>query len=612
MCGLVGVYSKSKKIDKKNLLEMSDQLIHRGPDGEGYYLNKNIGLAHKRLSIVDLTKNASQPFVSPNKRFFLVYNGEIYNFRDIKKKLISKYNFKSQSDTEVILYAFSEWGPDCFKLFNGMFSIAIWDNKLKKVTLARDRYGMKPLYYYYDGKNLVFGSEIKSVLKSKFYKREIDYYGLSEYLTFQNYISEKTLFKNIYLFPQGNYAEFNSDLKCNFTKFWDFNFFNKHYSLNRNYKNELIKKIDIAVRRQSYADVNINSYLSGGIDSASVVQSAKKYLKNLKTFTVGFDLNSASGIELFFDERKKAEKISSIFKTDHYESVLKSGDFEKCIDELVYHVEEPRVGQSYPNLFASILARKFGKVVFSGIGADELFGGYPWRYIQIKKKINFEKFIEVYFDRWKRLPGNTLLNHSNFPLKKKDYEEYNYEKFKEIFSSIKKTIVSPDDAINYCMYFESKTFLNGLLIVEDKISMSKGLEVRAPFLDNDLVDYATKIPNNLLFLKGKLNENENNLEEKYKQFTKGKLILRKSLKNNLPKEVVYDRKQGFSGPDKSWFRGDSIDFVKSELKKLPKFLNRKAVLKIFNDHVRKKHNLRLTLWSIIYLIKFSKIFSLKQ
>ena len=228
-----------------------------------------------------------------------------------------------------------------------------------------------------------------------------------------------------------------------------------------------------------------------------------------------------------------------------------------------------------------------------------------------KKKLPFDKFLEIYFKKMNRLPGNQLLNQKSSMLSYKDAEEYNYEKFKKVFENYKQQYVTPDDALNYCMYFESKTFLNGLLLVEDKISMSKGLEVRAPFLDNDLVDYALKIPNKMLFLKSKLNDNENNLEKKYKQFTKGKLILRKSLHNSLPSDIVYDRKQGFSGPDKSWFRGESIDFINSQLKNLPKFLNKKKVLEIFNKHVNGEQNLRLTIWSIIYLIKFSKIFKIR-
>jgi len=610
MCGIVGIYSTNKKIDKKNLLQMSDAIGHRGQDDHGHYINNNFGLAHKRLSIIDLSNNASQPFISADKRYVLAFNGEIYNFREIKKKLFHKYKFISNSDTEVILYAFYEWGKNCFKLFNGMFAITIWDNKLKKIVIARDRYGMKPLYYYCDGKNLIFASEIKSILKSKLYRKELDYYGLCEYLTFQNYISDKTLFKNILLLSQGTIMEFNSELESSSEIYWDFNFFNKN-SLIQDSGKDLNSYIKNAVKRQSYADVDINSYLSGGIDSASIVYNAKKFIKNLKTFTIGFDLSSASGIELFFDERKKAERISSIFKTNHYENILKSGDLEKCIDDLVYHVEEPRVGQSYPNLYASMLARKFGKVVFSGVGADELFGGYPWRYIYLKKKVLFEDFLKIYFKKWKRLSGNELLNPKSSLISHREAEEYKYENFKKIFDSYKQKYVTPNDALNYCMYFEVKTFLNGLLLVEDKISMSKGLEVRAPFLDNDLVNYALKIPNKKLFLKTKLNNNENNLRAKHKQFIKGKLILRKSLSKSLPHDILYDRKQGFSGPDKSWFRGESIDFINSQLKNLPNFLNKKKVLEIFKKHIGGKQNYRLTIWSIIYLIKFSKIFKIR-
>ena len=325
-------------------------------------------------------------------------------------------------------------------------------------------------------------------------------------------------------------------------------------------------------------------------------------------------MQSISGIEIFFDEREKAEKVSAELGTEHYSLVLKSGDMEKAFDDLVWHLEEPRVGQSYPNFYASKLASKFNKVILTGIGGDELFAGYPWRYYKNKELIKIEDFYYTYFNSWNRLLDHVDLQ--NILGRKLDQYKF-YDKFKKILD-IKIENPSFTDLINYSLKFEIKTFLHGLLIVEDKLSMAHSLETRVPFLDNELSDYASKIPLEMklknIKKKPQLDENifENKVDYFYNNYSDGKLILRDALKEILPTEILSARKQGFSGPDKTWFKGKSIDFVKDNLfdknQKLFDFLDHTIVKEKVLQHISGQKNNRLLIWSFIYLNFFIKKF----
>ena len=276
-----------------------------------------------------------------------------------------------------MLKAYSHWGEKAFGLFNGMFALAILDRKSKRIVLARDRYGIKPLYYSLNSKQFVFASEIKAIISADSVNSELSPEGLLEYLTFQNFFTSNTLFNNINMFPAGCFGVFDleskSGLKIN--RYWDFCFEEPKCQHD---ERELIEELDRlfqqAVKRQLVSDVEIGSYLSGGIDSGSITAIAAKSLPNLKTFTCGFDSSSASGVEMGFDERKEAEFMSYQFQTEHYEMVLKAGDMERILPRFTWHLEEPRVGQSYPNYYAAKLASKFVKVVLSGTGGDEMFG----------------------------------------------------------------------------------------------------------------------------------------------------------------------------------------------------------------------------------------------
>lgn len=673
MCGIVGAVAlKGKSINVGYAKLMADRIAHRGPDDAGYLffhtgtrhdrkvsfylhltderfkiLNEmlpsiesnsaqrelyrhdyDLYMGHRRLAILDTTSSGHQPMSDLSKNIWIVYNGEIYNFQQLRKELEKHgHKFQSRTDTEVIIYAYIEWGIDCIQRFNGMFAFALYDNFKKKFYLCRDRYGIKPAYYTVVKTNkyetLVFASEVKSILAFKEYSTKLNYKSLLEYFTFQNIFTDNTFWEGIKILPGGYHIEVdlkskNPCIKLN--QYWDFSF-EEDPNLVKADKRELIEELDRlfteAVKRQLVADVEIGSYLSGGIDSGSITAIASSLLPSLKTFSIGFDGYSSSGLELNFDERPKAELVSYLYKTEHYEMVLKSGDMERCMKNLVTHLEEPRVGQSYPNYYVAKLASNFVKVALAGTGGDELFGGYPWRYYRTIKSSNFEEYIDNYYLYWQRLIPNRDIRAVFSPIWKEVKDVWTKDIFKQVFRYPIKKINTPEEYINHSLYFENKTFLHGLLLVEDKLSMAFGLETRVPFLDNDLVDFAQRIPVKFKLESIqevlKIDENEPDKLKKYFEKTNdGKIILRETLKKYVPQEITEQIKQGFSAPDASWFKGESIEYVKKTI------LNKKAsiynyfdynsVVELVNEHFDGKINRRLFIWSLLNFEWWCRIF----
>ena len=597
-----------------NLNRMIDAISHRGPDGEGFYADGFIGLGHRRLAIIDLSSAGKQPMTNETGNVIITYNGEIYNFRELRKELeASGHQFNSHTDTEVVIHAYEEWGEKCVTYFNGMFAFAIWDKQNQNLFLARDRYGIKPLYYLFSGDYFLFASEQKAILSHSDVKREIDLEALIEYFTFQNIFTDRTLLKEIRLFPAACWAILSPGQrrpKLIYNRYWDFNFREPDvFCDDMEYEEELDRLFRQAVTRQLVSDVEIGAYLSGGMDSGSITAVAASQLPYMKTFTCGFDLHSASGMELGFDERETAEYMSYLFKTEHYEMVLKAGDMERVLSDLAWHLEEPRVGQSYPNYYTARLTSKFVKVVLAGTGGDELFGGYPWRYYRAVVNCDFEEYIDKYYLYWQRLIPNKTIHKVFRPVWDEVKNVWTRDIFRDVFNTKLKNLTRPEDYINHSMYFEAKTFLQGLLIVEDKLSMANGLETRLPFLDNDLVDFAMKVPVHLK-LKNlreaiRLNENEPGPKLiKYFQKTRdGKLLLRRVMERYIPSEVTRATKQGFSAPDESWFRGDSIEYVRhlllEEDARLYDYLDREEVQAMIKEHIEGKSNRRLLIWSLL-------------
>jgi asparagine synthase (glutamine-hydrolysing) len=333
---------------------------------------------------------------------------------------------------------------------------------------------------------------------------------------------------------------------------------------------------------------------------------------------VGFDLHSASGIELGFDERERAEYLSYLLGTEHYEMVLKAGDMERAMAPLVWHLEEPRVGQSYPNYYAAQLAAKFAKVVLGGTGGDELFGGYPWRYYRAVVNDDFEQYVDKYYVFWQRLIPNTLIRRTFRPIWDDVSHVWTRDLFRDVFALHAQRLTQPEDYINHSLYFEARTFLHGLLVVEDKLSMAHGLESRVPFLDNDLVDFAQRIP--VRFKLGNLGEvvrlNENDPGSKtqafFEQTRDGKLILREMMERHVPAEITQRVKQGFSAPDASWFRGESIDYVRRVLFEeeplIYEYLDADVVRELVEEHVSGRTSRRLLIWSLLCVEQWCRTF----
>jgi asparagine synthase (glutamine-hydrolysing) len=603
------------------LKAMTDAIAHRGPDGEGQFVDGHVGLGHRRLAIIDLSPLGKQPMTTPDGRFTMVYNGEIYNYQELRSELTMRgRSFVSRTDSEVLLHAFAEWGLGSLRRLNGMFAFAIWDREKEVLTLVRDRFGVKPLYYAEIGDTLLFASEIKGLLAHGALKADLDREGLAEYLTFQNFFTSHTLFKNVHLLPQGCYMQVRKGgARIKPTRYWDFQFEEPATQLSDvEYLEQVDRLFRQAVSRQLVSDVEVGAYLSGGMDSGSITALAARELPWIRTFTVGFDLNSASGVEMGFDERSSAEFMSYLFKTEHYEMVLKAGDMERILPQLTWHLEEPRVGQCYPNFYAARLASKFVKVVLSGAGGDELFAGYPWRYYRAVVNDDFDHYVDKYFAFWQRLLPEGTRQQVLAPIWSEVCHVDPREIFRGVFQEHAPSLTRPEDYINHSLYFEAKTFLNGILVVEDKVSMAHGLESRVPFLDNDLVDFSMKLParaklGNLAEVV-RLDENEpGGKQARYYQRTRdGKIILRKMMGRYIPSQITDREKQGFSAPDASWFKGESIDYVRRRVlnpkARIYDVLDREAVQSLVQDHLDGRENRRLLIWSLLNLEQFMECY----
>ncbi len=519
----------------------------------------------------------------------------------------------------MVLAAFAEWGTSALPRFNGMFAFAIWDRRERVLTLARDRYGVKPLYWMRQGACVYFASEVKAILAAPGVTSELDREALVEYLTFQNFFTDRTLVRDVRMVPAGTVLTVRAGREPVASEYWDFEF---RETLGGTHERAMPRNCDRLFRqaRQPPAgrDVPVGSYLSGGIDSGAIAAVAASQMPGMQTFTVGFDLNSASGLELGFDERARAEHMSYLFKTEHYQMVLKAGDMERAMNALVWHLEEPRVGQSYPNFYAAKLASKFGKVVLAGTGGDELFGGYPWRYYRAVVNDDFEHYVDKYYGFWHRLVPNNRLSAVFAPIWSDVKHVWTRDIFRDVFKHHAESLRRPEDYVNHSLYFEAKTFLHGLLVVEDKLSMAHGLESRVPFLDNDLVDFALSLPVSAKL--GNLSEviriDENTPGSKRAQFFEktrdGKRLLRQVLGRYVPESISGAVKQGFSAPDASWFRGDSIEYVRRVLydgkPRIFDVIDRQATLALVDEHLTGQKNRRLLVWSLLYLEAFFENF----
>jgi asparagine synthase (glutamine-hydrolysing) len=590
MCGIAGILDlRGRPVVASDAEPMAASLVHRGPDDRGIFAEGPVALASTRLAIIDVSSAGHQPMTSDDGRLTLAYNGELYNFRELARELEGRgHVFRSRSDTEVVLRSWEEWGAACLDRFDGMFAFAVWDSAERELVLVRDRFGIKPLYYAEVDGRLVFGSEVKALLAGGLSVR-LDSNALREYFTFQNVFSDRTLFAGVRMLPAGHLLRSSTRVERP-QQYWDLVFDPDESVSEDEWVERLRGSFETAVERQLVSDVPLGSYLSGGMDSASIVAAASARIPRLMTFTGGFDVSSVTGLELVFDERADAERVASACRTEHYEMVMHAGDMAWVLPELVWHLEDLRVGMSYPNHYIARLASKFVKVSLAGTGGDELFAGYPWRYELVENAHDPEDFDRRYYGYWSRLVPDA--EHGAFFTHdvRNGFDATPFDAYRAVLEPVRGL-----DPLAKALYFEAKTFLHGLLVVEDRVSMAHSLEVRVPFLDNELVEIARRIPSSLKHGDGG-----------------GKRLLRQAMSGLLPPEILDKRKQGFSPPDESWYRGPSMTGIREILldrRTLERgYLEPAYVRRVLDEHSAGRHNHRLLIWSLLCFEWWNRLF----
>lgn len=601
MCGVTGFFVKNDTgISKKNLINATAHIHHRGPDSEGYFTKTingtqqianneseitnleplKIGIGFKRLSILDVEKG-SQPFASPDGRYIAVFNGEIYNYKELKRDL-ENWDFKTSSDGEIIIPLYKKYGTSFTNKLNGMFAICIYDTKLDELTLIRDQIGIKPLYIYEDEGIFAFSSEIKSLLEIESVEKRMNREAIYNYLTFQNIFGKQTLFKNIELMENGTVIHFAKNQRKDFS-YWSYsdNDLSMKYS-----KNNLIEHLTKAVSSQLISDVPIGTYLSSGIDTSTITSLANQSEQRFAAITCGYE-NSQISPEYGLDEKELAKVTSKNLSIDHFTYLLKKPSLADTLYKTIFHLDEPKMGYSYQNLIISNATSNHFKVVLSGVGSDELFGGYPWRYDFVKNN-TIDR--DAHFNWWSRVVSKdeTSKAFSNNSFFKNNYNPR--ESYEQQIS-----LSSQSTALSTIFAFEFNTFLQGLLVVEDKLSMANSLESRVPFLDIDLVNYIIAI----------------NPEEKFQQ-KNGKILLKDAIKNIVPNNVLNNPKVGFVPPVEYWNENENQKFISKLLdkEKIHKYeiFNADYVEELKLQFFNKDYSIARKFWSILSIQAWLDIF----
>jgi asparagine synthase (glutamine-hydrolysing) len=614
MCGLCGIYNVGTQEPVRAALikAMADTIVHRGPDAEGIYTSGGVGLGHRRLSIIDLS-GGHQPMATENESVVVAFNGEIYNFQEIKDELTKKgYIFRSRSDTEVILYLYQEKGEECFKDLRGMFAIALWDAPNRKLVLARDRVGKKPLFYAYDGRRVLFASEMKAILAVPGVSRDLDLEAVSDYFSLLYVPSPKSIFSSIRKVRPGHYVVV-SPSGIREVEYWDINFEETFERPEEEWTERLLEVYREAVRLRLMSDVPLGAFLSGGVDSSSVVALMSELMgEPVITSSIGFR-------EKEFDELEYARMIAGQFGTKHHERVVDQ-DAVGILPKLAWYFDEPFADSSaVPTYYVSKVAREHVKVALSGDGGDEIFAGYrrylmdvnenrlrglfpaglrrvlfgtlgalypkaDWAPRFVRGKATFESLacshIEGYFRAVSgcrpELKANVL--HQDVQRKLNGYDTQDL--FRSYYSRAK-----TNDPLSRIQYVDIKTYLtDDILVKVDRASMANSLEVRAPMLDHKFMELAATMPSSLK-LKG----------------LQGKYILKKSLERILPKEILYRPKMGFGVPIATWLRSDLKDMAADLLlsKSADGLLNGKTIENIWREHQGGFRNRSTELWALL-------------
>lgn len=619
MCGICGIYHRDSRPVEKNQVEiMNSMMIHRGPDGEGIYTDTCIGLGHRRLSIIDL-EAGRQPMSNADGSVQVVFNGEIYNFPELRKILEAKgFRFRTRSDTESIIYAYEQWGEDFAEKLRGMFAIALWDAKKRKLILLRDRVGKKPLYYFYDQKRLMFASELKALTALDEIPKEMDFHALDAYLSFGYVPSPMSIFKHIRKLLPAHLAVCTPETFV-IRPYWELDMNHSVEPENENTAAEELKAIfDESVKLRLMSDVPLGAFLSGGVDSSAVVASMSLLMgtEPVKTASIGFS-------EKKFDELVYARMVAEQYRTDHSEFVVKP-DALSVLKKIVWHLDEPFADASaIPTYYVSQMARRKVTVALSGDGGDETFAGYVNRYYMnrmeatirdriplsvrrhvikplseiwpqvdtLPRPLRLKKFLsgisnsfeDAYFRNMSFyfLPEmKTLLYRPELADKVKDFSAY------DVLGTHFQKNRNPD-VTTRAQYADIKTYMTeDILVKVDRMSMAHSLEVRSPILDHKLMEFAGRLPSRL-----KLNGRES------------KYIFKKMNENRLSADILYRKKQGFSIPLAAWMRGELKNFAADTLfsshSVLKEYFHADYVKDLWNRHQGGKQDFATPLWGLM-------------
>jgi len=611
MCGIVGFVDNKPKKEKNVIIKkMADRIKHRGPDDAGYYTDDVIALGHRRLSIIDLNSGV-QPIYNETKDKVIIFNGEIYNYQALKEELICKgHKFATETDTEVIIHGYEEYGEDLFPRLRGMFAFVIYDKKTKELVGARDHFGIKPFYYYLSKNEFMFTSEIKTFLEHPGFKKEVNTDALKMYLIFQYSVHEETFFKNVFKLKPGHYFKYK-DGNLEVKRYFKVKYSKGKKSYNE-YREELKNVLEDSIKyHQITSDVEVGTYLSGGVDSSYVASFAHPD----KSFTVGFDLKG-------FDETKMAKDLSDIIGIKNYSKYVSGDEFFEILPTIVYHTDEPHANLStVPLYFLSALASSEVKVVLSGEGSDEMFGGYNEYYeplslrIYTKIPLFIRSFIGHIVKPFPHFPGqNTLIRYG-----KPIYERYighgsymteeeanqilnNKTRNNETIGDLLKPLcdeVKYESDVTKKMYIDMNFWLpQDILLKADKMSMANSLELRVPLLDIEVFNTAKKIPSKYL-VKDK--------ETKH--------IFRNIAFEELPEEWAKRQKLGFPVPFGAWAREEKYYKIIKEYFNKPyvsKFFDKEYINKLLDDHYNDIKRSSLKLYNILIFLIWYQVYFVSE
>jgi asparagine synthase (glutamine-hydrolysing) len=622
MCGICGIFEFDRREPFPEALihRMNQTILHRGPDDEGIYLGSGVGFGFRRLSIIDVS-GGHQPIANEDESLWVMLNGEIYNYPELRKELDSRgHRFSTHSDTETIVHLYEEYGEKCFERLRGMFAIALWDSKNRKLLLARDRLGKKPLYYASDGRRIIFGSELKAILASEDAKRDLDPQALSDYFSYGYIPAPKTIYKSVRKLLPGHYLV-ASGKELREVCYWDLSFGTVEDRSEEEWCEILRGELCEATRVRLMSEVPLGAFLSGGVDSTAVVASMTKLLQQpVKTCSIGFD-------EKDYDEAEYARRVAGFYGSEHHEQVVKP-DALGIIDKLVWHYDEPFADSSaVPTYYVSAIARQHVTVALGGDGGDETFAGYrryyfdqmenglrryvpaairssvfgplgrmypalAWAPRVFRAKATFESLsrspLAGYFNSISifRSPDKRNLFTADFQKELAGYDSM----------SVLQQYYDRSDALDHLsriQYVDVKTYLpDDILAKVDRASMAVSLEVRAPLLDHKLMERAATIPSNLK-LRGRT----------------GKYIFKKAIAPKVPAEVLERRKQGFAVPLNRWFREELRELTHEALFGAEDgVLNRTLLKKVWDQHQRGTYDRSSHLWAVLMYRKWRQMF----